>query len=97
MGELIGVALILLGVGITFYTWTNVSVSNHELRIQVVETLLKKAEADARLDKTESKVEAKEAQRQSEIRTDKLEAKMDQVITAITELKVEIQNKQDKQ
>ena len=70
--------------------------SNHELRLKVVETLIEKEKADARLDKTESKVEFKEAQRQAEIRADKIDAKMDQVINTINELKVEIQNKQDK-
>jgi hypothetical protein len=68
MGELVGVAIMLLGLGITFYTSTSVSVSNHELRLKVVETLLEKEKADSRLDKTESRVEANEAQRQSEIR-----------------------------
>jgi hypothetical protein len=96
MGELIGVAIMLLGLGITFYTSTSVSVSNHELRIKVVETLLEKEKADSRLDKTESRVEANEAQRQNEIRYDKMDAKMDQVINALNELKVEVQNKQDK-
>jgi hypothetical protein len=96
MGELIGVAIMLLGLGITFYTSTSVSVSNHELRIKVVETLLEKEKADSRLDKTESRVGANEAQRQNEIRYDKMDAKMDQVINALNELKVEVQNKQDK-
>jgi hypothetical protein len=96
MGELMGVAIMLAGLGITFYTNTSVTASNHELRIKVVETLLDKEKADSRLDKTESKVEAKEAQRQAEIRYDKIDAKMDQVITAVNELKVEVQNKADK-
>jgi hypothetical protein len=96
MGELMGVAIMLLGLGIGFYNSTSVSLSNHEIRIKVVETLLDKEKADSRLDKTESKVEAKEAQRQAEIRYDKIDAKMDQVITAVNELKVEVQNKQDK-
>jgi hypothetical protein len=96
MGELVGVAIMLIGLGITFYNSTSVSVSNHELRIKVLETLLEKEKADSRLDKTESRVEAKEAQRQSEIRYDKIDAKMDQIITVVNELKIEVQNKQDK-
>jgi hypothetical protein len=93
---LMGVAIMLLGLGIGFWNSTKVAVSNHELRIQVLETLRVTQAADARLDKTESKVEAKEAQRQAEIRADKMDAKMDQVINAINELKIEVQNKQDK-
>jgi hypothetical protein len=96
VGEMLGVVIMLAGLGITFHNNTSVTLSNHELRIKVTETLLEKEKADSRLDKTESRVEAKEAQRQAEIRSDKMDAKMDQVITTMNELKVEIQKKQDK-
>lgn len=92
VGELVGVVLMLLGLGITFYTSTSVTSSNHELRLQTLE----KERAEYRLDKTEIRVEQKEAQRQNEIRADKIDAKMDLVINSLNELKVEIQNKQDK-
>lgn len=92
VGELIGVVIMILGLCITFYSSVNVSLENHELRVKTLES----ERTDYRVDKTELRVEAKEAQRQNEIRYDKIEAKMDQVITALNELKVDIQKKEDK-
>ena len=96
MGELLGLFIMVVGLGITFYTTTSVAIGNHELRLTVQEKMRETEAQNIRLDKTESKVEAKEAQLKSDARADKLDAKMDQVITAVNQLSIEIQNKADK-
>jgi lantibiotic modifying enzyme len=92
VGEVIGLMLMLVGLGLTFYVTTSVSQENHEYRIMQLEK-----DKDAyKLDKTEIRLEQKEGQRSNEERFNKIDDKLDDIIFNLNEMKVEMQNKQDK-
>jgi hypothetical protein len=92
VGEVIGLMLMLIGLGLTFYVSTSVSQENHEYRILQLEK-----DKDAyKLDKTEIRLEQKEGQRSNEERFTKIDNKLDDIIFNLNEMKVDMQNKQDK-
>jgi uncharacterized protein HemX len=92
VGEVIGLMIMLLGLGLTFYVTTSVTQENHEFRIQQLE----KDKDSYKLDKTEIRLEQKEGQRSNEERFNKIDDKLDLIVDGLNEMKVEMQNKQDK-
>jgi len=93
VGEVIGLMVALAGVFFTFYVTTTTQLSNHDLRLQ----LLEKEKDVIKLEKNEAKAEQKEAINEQKTAISKIDAKLDVITTSLNDLKVQIQNKQDKE